>query len=308
MTGHDQPGRDSHRGDAVAPGRTPASGSEARTEPDSALSRLARAVVAIGSPLALITALMFYFGWVRTQVQARELGYDVAVLQLSTTDYLLKSINVLFPIVVVALLLVLIGYAAFSTVVERLAKRTDRDRIADLAYKIAGALVLAALIAGAIGVAIPSTRFAAIPVSLTIAVACVFARDRLRPLVGRRSWGASGQVLTLVLLSLLLFWDTERIAGKLGEQFAADIAAYPNQFPEVVIYSQDELNIGAVGVTQEAIGTSDTGYRFRHTGLRLMERAGDNFVLINEAWYDGRGRVIVLKDTQDVRFEFVDPY
>ena len=294
--------------DAAAPGEGAAEDPKTAADADGALSRIAKTVVSIGSPLALITALMFYFGWVRTQVQARELGYDVAVLQLSTTDYLLKSINVLFPIVVAALLLILVGYAVFSAALQRLADRDDRDVIAARAYRTTGVVAIASLVAGAICFAIPATRFAAIPVSLTVAVACVFARDRLRPLVEKRRWGTAGQVLTLVLLALLLFWDTERIAGKLGEQFAADIAAYPKQFPEIIIYSQDELNIEAEGVKQEVISATDGGYRFRHTGLRLMERAGDNYVLINEFWYAGRGRVIVLKDSQDVRFEFVDPY
>ena len=191
---------------------------------------------------------------------------------------------------------------------RKLAGRKDRDIVAGRAYSITGIVAIAALVAGAICLAIPATRFAAIPVSLTVAVACALVRDRLASLAGKPSWGTAGQVLALVLLALLLFWDTERVAGKLGEQFAADIAAYPKQFPEIIIFSQDELNIEAEGVRQEVVSATDGGYRFRHTGLRLMERAGDNYVLINEFWYAGRGRVIVLKDSQDVRFEFVDPY
>lgn len=275
---------------------------------DGALSRIGKFIVNVGSPLALITALMFYFGWVRTQVQARQLGYDAAVLQLSTTDYLLKSINILFPVVAAAVLLAIVGHVVYTAAADRVLASERRDVITRRVYRATGVGALAALGVGVICYLIPATRFAAIPVALTIAMLFVLARGKLRPFVGKRRWSTTGQVLALILLALLLFWDTERIARTLGEQFAYDIAAYPDQFPQIIVYSQNELNIDAEGVEQEVLGTAEGEYGFRHTGLRLMEQAGDKYVLINELWYSGRGRVIVLTDSDALRFEFVDRY
>jgi hypothetical protein len=309
MPAHDASSGGTPGGEAsTAPTEGSAEATIADPNADGPLSKIAAFVVNIGSPLALITALMFYFGWVRTQVQARQLGYDVAVLQLSTTDYLLKSINVLFPVIAAALVAVIIGFVAYSAAVERVRQRGDAAAVARRAYRATGIAAVAALLLGAVFYAIPLTQFAAIPVALTAAILFVIARGKLRPLVGKRPWSTTSQVLALVLLALLLFWDTERIARVLGEQFAYDIAAYPEQFPEVVVYSQNELNIEAEGVEEEVLSAAEGGYRFRHTGLRLMEQTGEKYVLINELWYGGRGRIVVLEDSDDVRFEFVDRY
>ena len=127
MAGRNASSDQSSDGGSAAPGEEHADGPKAAPDTDSPLSRIAKAVVSIGSPLALITALMFYFGWVRTHVQARELGYDVAVLQLSTTDYLLKSINVLFPILIVASLFTFLGYVGLHARHEE-TRRQERPR------------------------------------------------------------------------------------------------------------------------------------------------------------------------------------
>ena len=39
-----------------------------------------RLIATIGSPIAIATGLLFYFGWVRASVQAKQLGYDTAIL------------------------------------------------------------------------------------------------------------------------------------------------------------------------------------------------------------------------------------
>jgi hypothetical protein len=62
-------------------------------------------IAQIGSPVALITVLLLYFGWVHSDAQARSLGYDVSLLAFSTQDYVLHSVNILFfPIVFVLLM------------------------------------------------------------------------------------------------------------------------------------------------------------------------------------------------------------
>ncbi|MET0168566.1 MAG: hypothetical protein ABW318_26675, partial [Vicinamibacterales bacterium] len=111
--------------------------------------------MSIGSPLALITALMFYFGWVRTQVQARELGYDVAVLQLSTPEYLLKSVNVFFPVAAATLLLMIAAYAAYLAAVGRIQDAKHKRLTATRAYRAAAAGAIVAVCAGVICYIIP---------------------------------------------------------------------------------------------------------------------------------------------------------
>src|SRR5688500_2514171 len=50
----------------------------------------------IGSPLAVGTALLFYFGWVRRNQQAALFGADISVFEMAPADFVLRSVNVVF--------------------------------------------------------------------------------------------------------------------------------------------------------------------------------------------------------------------
>jgi hypothetical protein len=65
----------------------------------------------IASQTALITGLLYYFGWAREQSTLTYFGLDTSLVDYSTADYVLRSVNVAFtPIVRVALAaLVLLG-------------------------------------------------------------------------------------------------------------------------------------------------------------------------------------------------------
>src|SRR5919107_503424 len=90
--------------------RRPAAGSVAArprpvhrkdAEPDgAATSDRLRTALSVVSPLAAGTVLLFYFGWVRTKYEAAALGYDSKILEFTTADYVLRSVNVLsLPVV-----------------------------------------------------------------------------------------------------------------------------------------------------------------------------------------------------------------
>src|SRR5688572_33091675 len=67
------------------------------------------AVQRVGEALAnvtVLTGLLVYFGWRRSDVQARELGIDSSVLGMTTTDYVLRSVGPVF-----LLLAVVVGIA-----------------------------------------------------------------------------------------------------------------------------------------------------------------------------------------------------
>lgn len=69
-----------------------------------------RTIATVLSPLAVATVLLYYFGWVRTKVQATALGYDAQILDFSTADYVLKSVNVLYLPLTITLVVALILY------------------------------------------------------------------------------------------------------------------------------------------------------------------------------------------------------
>jgi Ca2+/H+ antiporter len=259
-----------------------------------------RLLTAVGSPIALTTALLFYFGWVRTRFQARALGYDPSVLDLSVQDYLLKSINVLFlPLVVLV-----VGFLVLHQQHRRLiaaAQRNSRIRSATVRASrlmiwswpiwLAMAIVL---------IVLPATELIAIPASLTVgAVLALYGNSLARTLEVGTHWPPITTALVYVLLAFAVFWDTERVARATGEAFAKDILAFPHQLVAVTVYSEKRLEIDAPGTTESKLG-ADSAYTFRYIGLRLLEGSRDRYVLLNERG----GHVIVLRDEHGLRFEF----
>src|SRR5687767_11995280 len=70
---------------------------------------LMKFITSIGSPIALATALLFYFGWIRSEEQARAFGADASVFAMSTQDYVLRSVNVLFfPLILMLMVCLLL--------------------------------------------------------------------------------------------------------------------------------------------------------------------------------------------------------
>ena len=60
------------------------------------------ALGALGAVLTLVTAVLFYFGWRRSDVQAGEMSIDVSLFGFSSQDYVLRSISSLYlPLLVI---------------------------------------------------------------------------------------------------------------------------------------------------------------------------------------------------------------
>ena len=68
----------------------------AGSQPSGDLGSVLQLITAIGSPIALGTALLFYFGWRRSAAEAEALGFDVSVLGMSPQDFMLRSVPVFF--------------------------------------------------------------------------------------------------------------------------------------------------------------------------------------------------------------------
>jgi hypothetical protein len=265
-----------------------------------------RALALVGSPLALGTALLIYFGWVRATVQAQQLGYDIDTLSLSQQDYLLRSIYVWFFPIVALLLLSLALRAVHRRVMRWLDTRRPGGgrlrlaRAAELSWVLWVPLALLAWVLS------PTAQDVAVPVALTLsllgaiygdAVARGGASPRSRRDVFRNA-------ILIALLACALFWTTERFARAVGHSFATAIKIDPAQLISVIIYSSTDLQLTASSVARTELRGGDPTYKFRYDGLRLLEYSDGSYYLINEEWNDGLGRVVVLTDDETVRFEF----
>jgi hypothetical protein len=276
------------------------------SRPTSGAREALRLIATVGSPIAIGTGLLFYFGRVRASVQAEDLGYDSSILDWSIQDYILRSINVLFiPLTLLLLLMLLLVWLHQRLLVPMLERRRDGRLPARVIQGLKASWILWMLVGALLLAFVPPLRRVAIPVSLTLALLCALYGDALeRRLNGEARTTSTVKALILVLLAFTVFWDAERVARSMGEGWAAQITAAPDRLLAVTVYSPKDLQIDARGVTKTKLSEPDSAYRYRYDGLRLLQRSGNRYLLISELWEPESGRVIVLRDTDTIRMEF----
>jgi hypothetical protein len=259
-----------------------------------------RTALTVVSPLAAGTVLLFYFGWVRTKYEAAALGYDSKILEFTTPDYVLRSVNVLSLPLVALLVLMLAVLILHRWLIARLGE-TTRMTLADVLIRswLFWLVVCVYLVVFA-----PGTATLALPPVLTCAVAMALYGDHLRATARPADrWSLPIRVVVVALLSIAVIADTERLARVMGEGFAGSIAAEPSQLALVDVYSAKDLAITAPGVTATRLNGRDAAYRYRYSGLRLLQRSGDKYLLINDGWTRETGRILLLRDSGDTRLE-----
>ncbi len=286
---------------------------------------------ALGAVLTVVTAVMFYFGWQRSDVQAREMSVDVSLFGYSSQDYVLRSISSLFLPLLVLLGLGLGWIWVHGRVVHQLqssglAVEARRRRAAAwtrgvsiAAAALAVSCLLFSLAAGTAssGPAVAAladqlrTREWLIPLvlivsTLTAAYAGWISRQ-LQPDGLRRSTSVWQLLLPAACIAgavaLGAFWMLQEYAAAVGRGYALQLANGVDRLAEAVVISPTPLGIEAPGVSEEVQGTTDT-MRYRTTGLRLLARSGGKVLLVHDGWNPTTGTVIVLPDSEDFAWQF----
>lgn len=250
----------------------------------------------IGSPIAIGTALLFYFGWVRSNAQAQEFGVDVSVFEMSTQDIVLRSINVLF-IPLIALLLAGLLLLRIHPWLRANARPTARVlRLSWILVPVGLLIVALNYFAG----------WLLLPVWVLMAVAGMAYGARLT----RQARGEDGSaplaqtLLVGALLLVILFWVTERFASVGGSALADDLMRTLDQRSPVSVFSESRLHIEASGVSETMLAGPGSKYGYRYDGLYLLQRSGEKYFLLNDGWTGGAGRLVILPDDDSIRLEF----
>jgi hypothetical protein len=271
----------------TVPGREPTTATLGNTD------RLA-AISSIASPIAVITALLVYYGWVRMNVQAKELGYDISVIDMSIQDYVLKTVNVLYIPLVLICVVALAIHALHRWIIRRDKQRLRRLATA-LKYSFVGWVGLAVALM-VWGLPIGQSE---LPIGVTLSLMCALYSSVLVP---PTDTSRSVRVLLLTLLALVAFWDAERLARVMGHAYAESILANPSQLVGVIVHSEKDLSID--GVTPTRIDSPEAAYHFRYEELHLLQRSGDRFLVVTDEWATGPRHVYVLRESDSVRIDF----
>jgi hypothetical protein len=263
--------------------------------------RLAGIIGTVVAPATLVTAIAFYFGWRREQAFAGYFGIDTSLLDFSSRDYVLRSVDSLF---VPLLWLLLVALAALC--VHAL---MGRRRVGEAAASAVAAVGIAALFVGAmlaLGHGIWSSYVylqALGPAAGAILLAYAFTH--LRP--GAASLTALRVVAGAVVL-VSLFWATSEYADKRGQELAAKLAADLLRNPTVTIFSKENLGIRPadfgdpkcppVTVRQ----APKAAYRYRYDGFTFLLRSGGKYFVTvtpqhpEQAWDQGQPVLVVPED------------
>jgi hypothetical protein len=235
---------------------------------------------------ALLGALLFYFGWVRTQSLLIYFGLDNNIVRLSWNDYVLRSPNLAIRALtlacVVAILLMLVGGSFWAYLGARPISRRWLPRFV---FGIA-AIVLVLGILGYFNVVVYSATFPFVPIFIATAVGLFILGAALsspgsEPDASKRSFAAVLTGLLLLTAVLCAFWSVSVYATHVGDDFARSIERSTSQRPNVTIYSEDDLSLAP---PVSAVAIQGTRFKMKYRGLRLLIYAADRFVLIPDNW------------------------
>ncbi|MEO6531516.1 MAG: hypothetical protein ABI563_09830 [Specibacter sp.] len=285
-------------------------------DPDvpSMMSKFLAVVSSIGPPVTVATALLVYFGWARSDAQARAMGLDVSLFGYTVQDYSLRSIKSMFFPLVCILLLGLLWLVADSWLRGQL----PSGRRSVLVARMSTAAMVSGMVLAAtcwvLAVVRPGGVFLVVPFLMAGGVLLAWWGARLRRLANVRTRPrATGRTalqhraleatFTFTLVTALLFWGTSDFAQVVGRGQAGAIEAQLPNLPRADVYSHAELSIGAPGVTQLVLGTAEAPL-YKYTGMHLLVASGGRFFLLPDTWTLARGTVVVLPDNDAVRVEF----
>jgi hypothetical protein len=277
------------------------------TEPDGAalageqrLSRVLKALTQVTSYVAFATALLYYFGWRRSEAQAHAFGADASVFGMSSEDYVLRSIDVvLIPLLILLLAGLLAAWLHGRLVGSRYVGRAARVLGFSWLVCAVGAVLLL--------VAAPDVGNLTVPFWFAGGLLGTWYAMALRRTISGASSPTSLPVLVILatLAAASMFWMTERVARVVGEARAEQIKAdVGGTLEQVGVYSAKRLQLQAVGVTETTLTDAEAAYRYRYDHLFLLQESGDKFFLLTGDWSPGRGQLVVLPDDGSIRLVF----
>jgi vancomycin permeability regulator SanA len=259
--------------------------------------------------VTIVTALLFWFGWTATDSRYEYLGIESSTLGLTTTDYVLRSADGIFVPATITLFIVLVSAAIHAVVSTAIREgwATLPLRVASIAAVLIG---LASTVLGTVWMfngAPANTYYLLRPILLgggvlTLAYSIrVLVRVRSSSSPGRAGWERIGAWASAAIVLLMVFWAFSLYAHALGRGRAYTFANQLDKQPAAIVYSTHDLALAG----HEEV--TDSYFRYRYSGFRMVMKAGDKYVLLSEGWTRENGRAVLIDDTASVRIEFEPP-
>ena len=269
--------------------------------PPTGIDRWVSLATSFVAPVTLISAVLFYFGYVAARAQYDYFGLDVDVIGLSTRAYVMRSPQ---PLLTPMLVLVLGGVAvvALHHWVRRQAAEPWFGRLVTIVLGVGLALLVAGtvLLAGFSLVGGWAYYALVTPVLLGGGAALVAYALRLR----------GGRLEPRIMLlwagvAACVIWATATTAQWTGRGLAMEQARNLRSLPSVVLDTRERLHVPATAGVEEVVrpDAGEDEYRFRYWRLRLLIQGDDRMFLVPDTWSAG-GTTILVRLDDDVRVQF----
>jgi hypothetical protein len=255
---------------------------------------------AIAGASALLSALMLYFGWVRTRVLYDYFSVPVGILKYSTTDFVLRSADVFFrPVIwtILALAGLVAALIGADVLDRRIAKWWLRLFLRGTLAAVAGACVVIGTL-GLVDAVDPWSAAVSLCLGgVLIVMQYVFYRRAtvLRPPV-------IVVVIGLLLTVAAMFWTVSIYAAGTGTSIAANIAAGTLPRPAATVHSKTDLGIAGIQQPNSRAPGDKQSWPFTYSGYKLLAYANDRWFLISQQWQAG-SPTIILPDNDSLRVE-----
>ena len=273
------------------------------------------------APITIISALLFYFGYVSSRAQYAYFGIDVDTIGLSTQDYVMRSPQ---PLLVPLLVLVMIAVALVALhlwVTAWLGRaRPERARIVTHRALYIGLVILAAGITliilypvladwpyyNLVTPIIVAVGAGVVAYSWRLVSRLPPQPDALPSPAGSPALRRMGLVLLCVLVAATLFWSTATIAQWSGRGLARQDARHLDDLPRVILDTKERLYITDPFIKETALPPSEgQTFHYRYRNLRLLIQGKDRMFLVPDAWSASDSTLVVpLDDSVRVRFQF----
>lgn len=284
-----------------------------RDEPEveAGPSRALKVVASVAANVTLFTALLYYFGFLYTQVFFNYFRIHYTLLGQTADEILARGVDgMLLPTALAAGT----GLVVLSTIRFLRFRLPERVWSALLrACTPIAAVVGLALIGVTVPIAVnpaPFREYAGWP-GLGFALGVVFLVFSWRRWSTSESTGQHGSeftvaewVVTYLLVAFGLFWAVGDYSGEVGTRRAFETAALIPAKPAAILYSAQSLNLSADGVLQLQCSQPDAAYKYRYTGLKLLLQSGGQYVFVPANWRASSGTAFVIPRTDTLRLEF----
>ncbi|WP_242885035.1 hypothetical protein [Actinomadura litoris] len=278
---------------------------------DRAIGRLVEIAGRVLASTGVLTAILYYFGYVREQALFAYFGIDLGTVGFTTTDYLVLSAGPVFSPLATVMVAGIGALILHHLLVHLLRDAGSRARLAVCVALTVLAFTL--LTIGAVSLRRHADNAVSGPYLSPAALGAgtllleYVAEAATRYGVARGGWSetlavtrAVRRLLLIALALIAAFWATANAAQQHGLDAARAVELSLPTRPQAVVYARNRLHITGPGVAVVRLGGTDASFGYRYNGLRTLAHTKGRWFLLPAGWTrDNGATVVLLSDSAD---------